>query len=176
MFVFPLIYHPSVRAYTRLTLLQVRVKSIFQEDWIRAVVTSGARYSGVPQNVFMVAPSVIPSLHRPKSVIFMCPSLSSIRFSSWGGDRKKTDVSITVKWVTVKDSIKQIIQGGDGNIIYWMYNNSGICVSWNPEHLEKVQSKINEWTMSYIYARWHKQISTSSFDDIWLLPTTKVHN
>lgn len=31
----------------------------------------------------MVAPSLIPSLQRPKSVIFMCPSLSSIRFSSW---------------------------------------------------------------------------------------------
>ncbi len=45
--------------------------------------TSGARYSGVPQNVLMVASSVIPSLQRPKSVIFICPSLSSMRFSSW---------------------------------------------------------------------------------------------
>lgn len=44
--------------------------------------TSGARYSGVPQNVFMVAASVMPSLHKPKSVILMWPSLSSIRFSS----------------------------------------------------------------------------------------------
>lgn len=44
--------------------------------------TSGARYSGVPQKVFMVAASVMPSLQRPKSVIFMCPSLSSIRFSN----------------------------------------------------------------------------------------------
>lgn len=44
--------------------------------------TSGARYSGVPQNVFMVAASVIPSLQSPKSVIFIWPSLSSIKFSN----------------------------------------------------------------------------------------------
>ena len=48
-------------------------------------VTSGARYSGVPQKVFMVAPSVMPSLHSPKSVIFMWPSLSNMRFSSCVG-------------------------------------------------------------------------------------------
>lgn len=34
-------------------------------------LTSGARYSGVPQKVFMVAVSVMPSLQRPKSVILM---------------------------------------------------------------------------------------------------------
>lgn len=50
-------------------------------------VTSGARYSGVPQKVFMVAASVIPSLQRPKSVILMWPSLSSIRFSNWKGNK-----------------------------------------------------------------------------------------
>lgn len=49
---------------------------------MEAQPTSGARYSGVPQNVFMVAASVIPSLQSPKSVIFMWPSLSSIRFSN----------------------------------------------------------------------------------------------
>lgn len=49
---------------------------------ITAPDTSGARYSGVPQKVFMVAPSLMPSLHRPKSVILMWPSLSSMRFSS----------------------------------------------------------------------------------------------
>lgn len=48
--------------------------------WVRS--TSGARYSGVPQNVFIVASLVMPSLHRPKSVILMWPSISSIRFSS----------------------------------------------------------------------------------------------
>lgn len=48
-------------------------------------VTSGARYSGVPQKVFIVAPSVIPSLHSPKSVIFMWPSLSNMRFSNCAG-------------------------------------------------------------------------------------------
>lgn len=53
----------------------------------RSELTSGARYSGVPQKVFMVAASVMPSLHRPKSVIFMCPSLSSIRFSNWKEER-----------------------------------------------------------------------------------------
>lgn len=47
------------------------------------VVTSGARYSGVPQKVFMVAVSVMPSLQSPKSVILIWPSLSSIRFSNW---------------------------------------------------------------------------------------------
>lgn len=46
-------------------------------------LTSGARYSGVPQKVFMVAVSVMPSLQRPKSVILMWPSLSNMRFSSW---------------------------------------------------------------------------------------------
>ena len=46
-------------------------------------LTSGARYSGVPQKVFVMSPYEMPSLHRPKSVILMCPSLSSIRFSSW---------------------------------------------------------------------------------------------
>lgn len=50
-------------------------------------VTSGARYSGVPQKVFMVAASVMPSLQRPKSVIFMWPSLSSIKFSNWRGNK-----------------------------------------------------------------------------------------
>jgi len=35
------------------------------------VLTSGAKYSGVPQNVFVVAPKAISSLHKPKSVIFM---------------------------------------------------------------------------------------------------------
>lgn len=51
--------------------------------------TSGARYSGVPQKVFMVAPSVTPSLHSPKSVIFMWPSLSNMRFSSCGETKTK---------------------------------------------------------------------------------------
>lgn len=58
------------------------------------IATSGARYSGVPQKVFMVAPSVMPSLHRPKSVILMCPSLSSMRFSSWEDDKDKNQVNI----------------------------------------------------------------------------------
>jgi len=31
--------------------------------------TSGARYSGVPQNVFVLAPKDISSLHKPKSAI-----------------------------------------------------------------------------------------------------------
>ena len=34
-------------------------------------LTSGARYSGVPQKVLVVAPYVISSLHRPKSVILI---------------------------------------------------------------------------------------------------------
>lgn len=46
-------------------------------------ITSGARYSGVPQKVFMVAASVMPSLQSPKSVILIWPSLSSIKFSNW---------------------------------------------------------------------------------------------
>lgn len=46
-------------------------------------VTSGARYSGVPQKVLVVRPYVMSSLHRPKSAILMCPSLSSSKFSSF---------------------------------------------------------------------------------------------
>lgn len=46
-------------------------------------LTSGARYSGVPQKVLVVAPNVISSLHKPKSVSFMWPSTSSNRFSSY---------------------------------------------------------------------------------------------
>lgn len=61
--------------------LQYR-KKIKEKNNRKSKVTSGARYSGVPQKVFMVAASVMPSLHRPKSVIFICPSLSSIRFSN----------------------------------------------------------------------------------------------
>lgn len=62
-------------------------------EWFDHVVglTSGARYSGVPQKVFIVAPSVMPSLHKPKSVIFMWPSLSSIRFSSCERQRQKRE-------------------------------------------------------------------------------------
>lgn len=62
-------------------------------EWFDHVVglTSGAKYSGVPQKVFIVAPSVMPSLHKPKSVIFMWPSLSSIRFSSCERQRQKRE-------------------------------------------------------------------------------------
>ena len=44
--------------------------------------TSGAKYSGVPQNVFVLAPKYISSLHKPKSAILTWPSLSSNKFSS----------------------------------------------------------------------------------------------
>ena len=44
--------------------------------------TSGARYSGVPQKVLVVLPHRMSSLQRPKSAIFMWPSLSSSKFSS----------------------------------------------------------------------------------------------
>ncbi len=65
------------------TIIVVSGREPLQQTQCVLLSTSGARYSGVPQNVFMVASSVIPSLQRPKSVIFMCPSLSSMRFSSW---------------------------------------------------------------------------------------------
>ena len=39
-------------------------------------MTSGARYSGVPQNVDVVAPYEISSLHSPKSVI--CKKMVSV--------------------------------------------------------------------------------------------------
>lgn len=45
----------------------------------------------MPQKVFMVAPSVMPSLQSPKSVILMWPSLSSMRFSSWKKNTPKAD-------------------------------------------------------------------------------------
>ena len=44
--------------------------------------TSGARYSGVPQNVVVETPYFISSLHKPKSAILMWPSLSSNKFSN----------------------------------------------------------------------------------------------
>lgn len=55
-------------------------------------ITSGARYSGVPQKVFMVAASVMPSLQSPKSVILIWPSLSSIKFSNW----KESKISLSL--------------------------------------------------------------------------------
>ena len=48
-----------------------------------SVNTSGARNSGVPQNVPVLSPYPIPSLHRPKSAIFTYPSVSSSRLSSF---------------------------------------------------------------------------------------------
>jgi len=48
-----------------------------------SVSTSGARNSGVPQNVEVRSPKPIPSLHRPKSAIFTNPSASSSRLSSF---------------------------------------------------------------------------------------------
>lgn len=79
------------------------------EQWRRGV-TSGARYSGVPQKVFMVAASVIPSLHRPKSVILMWPSLSSIRFSNC--KTKQRNVSPTDKNLGVKSCYYVVWEGG----------------------------------------------------------------
>lgn len=60
-------------------------------------VTSGARYSGVPQKVFMVAASVMPSLQSPKSVILIWPSLSSIRFSNWNENKISLSSNVTEK-------------------------------------------------------------------------------
>ena len=48
-----------------------------------SVRTSGARNSGVPQNVPVLSPYPIPSLHRPKSAIFTYPSVSRSRLSSF---------------------------------------------------------------------------------------------
>lgn len=80
----PLICHWTIENYRKWAFLHT-LRSLKVTCRLNhcCVFTSGARYSGVPQKVFIVAPSLIPSLHRPKSVIFMCPSLSSIRFSSW---------------------------------------------------------------------------------------------
>lgn len=85
-------------AITERNIVEIKIKNkkIMRVQWFMAGetekkikmkenrnVTSGARYSGVPQKVFMVAASVMPSLQRPKSVILIWPSLSSIRFSNW---------------------------------------------------------------------------------------------
>jgi len=48
-----------------------------------SVSTSGARNSGVPQNVDVLSPWPMPSLHRPKSAILTKPSASSNRLSSF---------------------------------------------------------------------------------------------
>lgn len=45
------------------------------------LIISGARYSGVPQNVSVVSVPISPSLQNPKSVSTKCPSLSSNKFS-----------------------------------------------------------------------------------------------
>lgn len=44
---------------------------------------SGARYSGVPQKVLVISPSLIFVFERPKSVILMCPCQSSNMFSGF---------------------------------------------------------------------------------------------
>ena len=46
-------------------------------------LTSGARNSGVPQNVAVRQPYHMSSLHSPKSAIFTNPSLSRRRLSSF---------------------------------------------------------------------------------------------
>jgi len=56
-----------------------------------SVNTSGARNSGVPQNVDVRSPKPIPSLHRPKSAIFTKPSASSSRLSSFRSLKQQTD-------------------------------------------------------------------------------------
>ena len=48
-----------------------------------SVNTSGARNSGVPQNVLVLSPKPMPSLHRPKSAIFRYPSESNSRLSNF---------------------------------------------------------------------------------------------
>lgn len=45
--------------------------------------TSGAKYSGVPQNVLVVSVGNNPSFERPKSVSTTCPCESSSRFSGF---------------------------------------------------------------------------------------------
>ena len=50
---------------------------------IKYAVTSGARNSGVPQNVEVRHPNPIPSLHKPKSAIMQNPSLSNNKLSSF---------------------------------------------------------------------------------------------
>lgn len=48
-----------------------------------SVSTSGAKNSGVPQNVPVLSPYPIPSLHRPKSAIFTYPSVSNSKLSNF---------------------------------------------------------------------------------------------
>jgi len=55
-----------------------------------SVSTSGARNSGVPQNVDVLSPCRIPSLQRPKSAILTKPSGSRRRLSSFRSLRAVT--------------------------------------------------------------------------------------
>ena len=46
------------------------------------IIISGARYSGVPHRLFSSSPDT-SALDRPKSVILICPSASSSKFSGF---------------------------------------------------------------------------------------------
>ena len=53
-------------------------------------ITSGAMKSIEPQNVAVVLSPNMPSLHRPKSASFTCPSLSNSTFSNFKSLQHKT--------------------------------------------------------------------------------------
>ena len=97
------------------------------------VLTSGARYSGVPQKVRVVAPYVISSLQRPKSVSLMWPSSSSRRFSSYTQHNTQHS-SMMMAGAREKSSLVWIYSNmgpaSKGSLAY-MY--SGISVKGNPE-------------------------------------------
>lgn len=59
-----------------------------------SVNTSGARNSGVPQNVLVRSPKPMPSLQRPKSAIFRYPSESSSKLSNFKSLKGKRTPSV----------------------------------------------------------------------------------
>ena len=56
-----------------------------------SVRTSGAKNSGVPQNVEVRSPKPIPSLQSPKSAILTKPSASRSKLSSFKSLQQNTD-------------------------------------------------------------------------------------
>lgn len=75
----------SMHIKKNLKILFVRELFYFRGKRIHTSLrmTSGARYSGVPQNVFVVSVARRPSLERPKSVNTTWPCESNNKFSGF---------------------------------------------------------------------------------------------
>jgi hypothetical protein len=91
---------PKINSQFTLVFCQFCTKMTLQPN---LTLTSGAKYSGVPQKVFVVVPYRISSLHNPKSAILIWPSLSRRRFSNYSKSHdwikcwKQAELAISIK-------------------------------------------------------------------------------